>query len=370
MSESLRPPHLRGCHSQHRDSQDNCRPSHRVNSPQEMERKALLHQSLSILRDVAHNSAAFNINLTKFRLYSLPTPSRPPPPRTRLRAIHTGAVPVPSPNPAASFPLEPAPPVGPHILPRPPHAQPRHRLLPATATSARGRPAGPGLPGRGHLFFGAFLPPPKHLTARRSTARATTPLSSPSGRPFSYPSRLACSQLLFSIHLSHPTPRLPPGPPSSTSVALPRTPSSHLASVLQQQPLGVHAHSPQAPTPASGAVSRDQRAGLPHSPLDPGVAVSTERDPHPGSRRLSASSPAPYLNNRQKQSLRARDRCEHPPGLSAPPAQPASSSHCACAGTRRARRAQVRGCLAPGGAGSPWSCISGATPAPEPPAQQ
>ena len=62
----------------------------------------------------------------------------------------------------------------------------------------------------------------------------------------------------------------PDQPPPNPFPRLKKTPPAHLVAILQQQPLGVHPHSPQAPAPFTRAAFRDQGAGIPHSPLGPG----------------------------------------------------------------------------------------------------
>lgn len=186
--------------------------------------------------------------------------------------------PSPLTNPVTSFPSTPQlvrTSSAPTPRPAPPPAPSRN---PDSCPSSHRRPR-PLSKGPSFLPRGPQVPP---QTLRTSTPQPPAPeplLPFPQDPLFtSLPSGQLPPPLFHSS--------LRPGRPGSlpalfrpTPFPRPRTPPPHLVSFLQQQPLGVHPYPPQAPAPATGAVSRDQRAGLLHSPLCPGSRSAQSETP-------------------------------------------------------------------------------------------
>lgn len=196
-------------------------------------------------------------------------------------------------------------------------------------------PAGPGLSGRGQLlapqaagqglvaphgspepnslFFLSFGPyfSPKHLPPQTLQSLAPEPLSpfSPQeSTPHRHFAPLPGARLLSAIHSAQQDTFLPPRAPLPPAPALrPTGPlPPYLAPIFQQQPPGAHPHPPQAPAPATGAVSCDEEAGLPHRLLDPGGGQHRAR-PRPRLRLplciLSAS-----ISKQQTEAITTRSR--------------------------------------------------------------
>lgn len=288
------PTHLRECHSAVPSLTGEMWPSpSRPCSSELGRRKIFLRESLIALRDKAQNLNRFQNKLEEVHA--------PGPASASLRLAAPATVPRPGHRgaPCALNGIWPAPALPSSTPPRlltfsarPSPSRPRYPLAQASLDGASFSPHRPrarasvltptlvaphGSPEPNSLFFLSFGPyfSPKHLPPQTLQSLAPEPLSpfSPQeSTPHRHFAPLPGARLLSAIHSAQQDTFLPPRAPLPPAPALrPTGPlPPYLAPIFQQQPPGAHPHPPQAPAPATGAVSCDEEAGLPHRLLDPG----------------------------------------------------------------------------------------------------